>query len=86
LDQAFSNSPDFSVSNAYQPGTLVVYIPSNVIWTQDAMRGKASYTVEFSLGDGRSQSLDMDHVGIGNWRRARLGCEIGYAHALSVKG
>jgi hypothetical protein len=50
---AFRFSPDFTRSYGMKPGTLVVYIPTNVDWKDIGKRTKVFYTVEFKSTDDR---------------------------------
>jgi hypothetical protein len=55
IEAAFNRSPDFTLSSGRKSGTLVVRIPTNVVWKrQISKRGRALYTVEFSSTDGRN--------------------------------
>ena len=55
LEAAFRQAPEFSPNIGKIPGTLIVTIPTNLIWRRVANRTEVTYSVEFT--DVTSQSL-----------------------------
>ncbi|MGO9269876.1 MAG: hypothetical protein ACLQOO_06450 [Terriglobia bacterium] len=47
VERVFKQSPDFILSSGKKPGTLVVLVPTNVIWQKGLLRNKVLYIVEF---------------------------------------
>lgn len=59
LENAFKSSSDFQLSSGKKPGTLVVTIPTNVVWKQAKQadrRTKVLYRVEFASADDKTIS------------------------------
>jgi hypothetical protein len=59
LENAFKSSADFQLSSGKKPGTLVVTIPTNVVWKQAKQadkRTKVLYRVEFASADDKTIS------------------------------
>jgi hypothetical protein len=54
VESAFKTSPDFVLSTAKKPGTLLVKIPSRVRFKQVDMRKQVLYDAVFSSTDGRN--------------------------------
>jgi hypothetical protein len=48
LEDAFTSSPDFKLSNEGSPGTMVVTIPDHVQWRRRLWKTKLIYAVEFT--------------------------------------
>jgi hypothetical protein len=53
VEQAFSTSPDFQMSNGKLAGTLLVTIPNGVGWKQSGKRTRLSYKIELSVVGGK---------------------------------
>jgi hypothetical protein len=51
LGRAFQSSPDFILS---QPGTLIVTIPTNLLWKKQFGRATVFYVAEFTSTDGQN--------------------------------
>lgn len=47
VERVFKQSPDFILSSGKKPGTLVVLVPTNVIWQKGLLQNKVLYIVEF---------------------------------------
>ena len=64
VENAFQQSPYFTISSGKKPGTLVVTIPTNVDWREKAGRTRVHYQVNFTSTDNRrigsSQGLCWD--------------------------
>jgi hypothetical protein len=59
VENAFKSSSDFQLSSGKKPGTLVVTIPTNVVWKQAKQadkRTKVLYGVEFASADNKTIS------------------------------
>jgi hypothetical protein len=59
LENAFQSSSDFRLSSGEKPATLVVTIPTNVMWTKAKRadkRTKVVYKVEFASADDKAIS------------------------------
>ncbi len=59
LENAFKSSSNFRLSSGKKPGTLVVTIPTNVVWEQAKQadrRTKVLYSVEFASADDQNIS------------------------------
>lgn len=53
IELQFKSSPYFQMSAGKKPGTLIVSIPTNVMWKEKKGRVEVFYTVQFSLSDGK---------------------------------
>lgn len=53
LENAFRSSYNFHLSSGKKPGTLIVTIPTHVVWKQAGKRTQALYTVEFTSADNQ---------------------------------
>ena len=64
VENAFKASSAFALSSGKRPGTLIVTIPTNVIWKQVGTRTQVLYAVEFTsinsqpLGTGAGSCWD----------------------------
>jgi hypothetical protein len=59
LENAFQSSSDFRLSSGEKPATLVVTIPTNVVWQQAKLADKRTqvlYRVEFASADDKTIS------------------------------
>ncbi len=54
IEKEFESSSDFQMSEGKKPGTLIVTIPSNVLWREQSGRTQALYTIDFTLESGRN--------------------------------
>jgi hypothetical protein len=53
IENAFTSSSDFRLSEGNKPGTLTVTLPSNVGWKIVGKRTQVSFTVEFASADNQ---------------------------------
>jgi hypothetical protein len=54
IEKEFGSSSDFQMSVGKKPGTLIVTIPSNVMWREKSGRTQALYAIDFTSDSGRN--------------------------------